>query len=207
MRCPAATVVDPERPVLIALCGLPFSGKSTLARRLAERPGWVWLETDEIARKSHAAGATLPRSRRDWVEVYRESYLRLEADLAAGRTVVYDATNFRRLMRDRLRQSAARWSAPVLVVVVDTPAEVVAQRRRANLGAQTRPNVPDADFDDVAARFQWPTPDERPLRYDPEAPFDAWFATMQAMLRCEAFRTTAPPPGPVGAVERRSVRD
>jgi predicted kinase len=186
-------VVDPERPVLIALCGLPFSGKSTLARRLAERPGWVWLETDAIARESRAADVTPPRSRRDWVEVYRESYLRLEADLAAGRTVVYDATNFRRLMRDRLRQSSARWSAPMLVVV-DTPAEVVAQRRRANLGAQTRPNVPDADFDDVAARFQWPTPDERPLRYDPEAPFDAWFVTMQAMLRREASGTAAPPP-------------
>ena len=95
----------------------------------------------------------------------------------------------------------------MLVVVVDTPAEVVAQRRRANLAAQTRPNVPDADFDDVAARFQWPTPDERLLRYDPEAPFDAWFATVQAMLRREASRIAAPPPGPVGAVERRSVRN
>ncbi len=95
----------------------------------------------------------------------------------------------------------------MLVVVVDTPAEVVAQRRRANLAAQTRPNVPDADFDDVAARFQWPTPDERPLRYDPEVPFDAWFATLQAMLRCEASRITTKPPGPVGAVEWRPMRD
>ena len=167
-------------PLLVILCGMPFSGKSTLARRIAGETGWALLETDAIARAlGHAPGTTMARA--DWAATYRESYRQAASHLAAGRSVVHDATNFRRMMRDRLRVLAVPLGARAAIAVVDAPIGTILARRAANRLAPSRPDVPSADLDDVRARFECPANDEPWLRWDPDADLTAWLARLDAV--------------------------
>ena len=162
------------RPVVYVLCGVPFAGKSTLARAMAARLGAVHLEIDVVVRELDLGGEGGHLARAAWVAAYREAQRRLDRLLADGRSVVYDATNFRRLMRARVRAIvAARGADAVTVLVVPPPAEVAAQRAR-NRREPTRPDVPETAFTEVAAGFQPPMPDEEAVAYDGTEPMDAW---------------------------------
>lgn len=161
---------------LIMMCGLPFAGKSTLARAVAAHLGAVHLETDAIntERGLGANGAAI--TTREWAATYREAYRRLEASLCAANTVVYDAVNYRRVQRDQLRRIARRCDATVQVIFVTTPAEQARQRLKRNRVRRTRFDVRDEDFAEVASRFEPPTADEHVLHYDGNEPIEQWLA-------------------------------
>jgi predicted kinase len=158
------------------LCGLPFAGKSTLARELAARLGWTHLEVDAIHRERGQGLHGEQLSRQSWIDAYREAYRRLDELLRDQRTVLYDATNFRRAQRQRARQIAARHGATACVLYVTTPAMAAQQRLHQNRQLPARADVHDIDFAAVAAQFQPPTADEDMLQYNGAAPVAVWIA-------------------------------
>ena len=168
------------QPRLVILCGVPFAGKSTLARALAARPGWVLLEVDAINRDRGAGSRDGRLSRAEWTATYREAFRRLDGLLAEGRSVVYDATNGRRRMRDRLRQIAAVRGARAVVVLVEPPLVEVRRRRETNRLTPRRPDVHDDDFAEVVSGFQAPGEDEGAVRYDGSTPVAEWIAARVA---------------------------
>lgn len=108
---------------VIWFCGLPSSGKSTLARRVAaesERPALV-LDGDEVRdaiRPQHGYDET---SRAE----FYETLARLAALAASqGFRVLVPATANRRRYRELAQRLAPRW----LEVFVDTPFDVCAAR-------------------------------------------------------------------------------
>lgn len=46
-------MIKSDSPVKLLICGLPGSGKTTLARELQERWGCVWFNADEIRQQIH----------------------------------------------------------------------------------------------------------------------------------------------------------
>lgn len=158
---------------VIVLCGLPFAGKSTLARALAERLDLVHVEVDQAVRETaeYVPGAPIPRSA--WITAYRVSYRRMEAALAAGRSVVLDATNYRRLHRDLIRAKAARLGAETTVVSIAIAAAEIDARRERNRRSPTRPDVGQDDFAMVQRDMQAPGPDEHPILYAPGMSIDS----------------------------------
>jgi predicted kinase len=158
------------------LCGLPFAGKSTLARRLAERFGWAHLEIDAIMRERGIGfnGEEIHRSA--WSAAYREGYRRLALLLDEGRSVVYDATNFRRLQRDQVRRIAAKGGATTRLIYVQTPEGEAQRRRQRNRVERLRVDVRDEDFAEVRDRWQPLDADEDALVYDGSSPIDQWIA-------------------------------
>jgi len=165
------TVVVPR---LLILCGLPFAGKSTLARALAAALGAVHLELDAVNRERGLGLDGSPISRSAWTATYREGRRRLEGHLAAGRTVVYDAVTFRWAHREQLRRVARRHGASATVVWVATPVAEIGRRRRANREHRTRRDVRPADFALVAGGFEPPRADEAALVYDGSVSPAAW---------------------------------
>ncbi|MEA2584201.1 MAG: hypothetical protein QOF33_2286 [Thermomicrobiales bacterium] len=161
-------------PRLYVLCGLPFSGKSTLARAMEHRLNLVHVEVDRVhAERGLALNGWIP-SRGDWIAAYRASYRRLEEALRDGKSVVFDATSYRKIQRRRLRRMADAHRVPTTVVYLDISAQEAQRRRSENQHSPVRAGVSDEDFAMVANEFQTPEGDEEILRYDATLPVDDW---------------------------------
>jgi len=161
---------------LYMMCGLPFAGKSTLARALATHLDAVRLETDAINTERGLGSNGAAITTREWAATYREAYQRLEALLRDGYTVVYDAVNYRHVQRDQLRRIARRCGVTAQVIFVATSVERARQRLELNRVQVARFDVRDEDFAEVANRFEPPTADEHVLHYNGDEPIEQWLA-------------------------------
>lgn len=111
-------------PRLIALSGLPASGKSTVAATLACRIGAVYLSSD-IVRKRLAGIDARERVRDEWrtglyspemtERTYAELRARAERLLRQGHAVILDAMHGRRSERDAVRVLASGQGVPHLI--------------------------------------------------------------------------------------------
>jgi predicted kinase len=136
---------------LVLLAGLPASGKSFLAARLA-RPLRAALLHSDVRRKRLAGLATTDSARAGWgeglysVEQRQGTYRSLLEDavhaLRSGRSVVVDASFSRRAFRRPFVDAAVRLGVPYCFVHVSAPEEVV----RARLAARGPESGSDADF-------------------------------------------------------------
>jgi uncharacterized protein len=141
-------------PSLIVVCGLPATGKSTIALALAERSGFELFNSDVI-RKRLAGRAPADRAAADYGagiysrELTAATYQALldEASraLRAGNGAIIDATFKDVAERERLRDLARRMGAPIAFAECVLVAEQ-ARRRLAERAA--RPDaVSDANWD------------------------------------------------------------
>lgn len=159
---------------LYIMCGLPFAGKSTLARALAGREELMIIAIDDINTERGLGVNAAPISPEAWNGTYAEAFRRLDAALAAGQSVVFDAGSFTREQRDDLRGIAAQRCARARVLWVDVPPEVATARWQRNRETGERYDVRDEDFAQGLATFEPPTPDEDVLRYDQSLPVEVW---------------------------------
>jgi predicted kinase len=131
------------RPVLVVLSGLPATGKSTFASRLAELVPCVVLESDAL-RKALVPKPTYTaeESRRVFAAIHA-----LTVELLSGKhTVILDATNLKEAHRGPLHAIARRAKAGLVVVRLTAPERVV----RARLSRR------DAGQRDGASEAGWP---------------------------------------------------
>lgn len=116
---------------LLVLVGLPGSGKSTLARR------WVDADPAHRARVSRDDLRMMLHGRLAWEQEWQEDQVTtaqhalVAALLAAGISVVADATNLTARHRQALAEIARQAGARVVVQVVDTPVEECVARDAA----------------------------------------------------------------------------
>lgn len=103
-------------PILIATAGLPASGKSTFAARMAEK-GFVVISPDTIREQLTGNMADQSKNR----EVFIHARANAIAALEAGWPVLIDATNVRRKDRREWRNLAHACNATFVVVWFDVP--------------------------------------------------------------------------------------
>jgi predicted kinase len=123
---------------LVAVCGLPGVGKSTVARRVADRLEAEALRTD-VVRKERFDDPEYTDA--ETAAVYDELLARAADRLAAGDRVVLDATFKSRERRLEARDLAEDLDCGFRLVHVDCEASVVERRIAA------RDGVSDADFE------------------------------------------------------------
>ena len=161
------------KSTLYILCGLPFSGKTTLAQSLASQFGFVHLDLDAIARAKNL----FPEkgiNDEQWGHVFEEVYQQIAAFLTSGKTVVVDAVNYDRAGRDRLRTIANHVGSSVYVIYINLPLREIEQRRQANRADPQRPPVRDEDFTELATQFEIPTIEENIIIYDGSQSIQEW---------------------------------
>ena len=161
-------------PRLLLLCGLAFSGKTTLARALARRLALPCVSLDEInaERGLSPGGRGLPAEA--WEGSHAVAETRLVATFASGRSAVLDDTGCFRWLRDRYRELARRHGCDTVVVFVDTPVEVIRARIDENTRASNRSTIIEEVFARHVAEFESPEPDERVVRFTPSDDIDVW---------------------------------
>ena len=165
-----------KEPHLYILCGLPFAGKSTLARELVSFRNFALLDMDAINGERGLGLDGQPISPDDWDITYAEFYSRIDRLLATGQRVIADAANFIRTQRDQLRAIAQKYHAQSTVIYVNLPAAVVRERWQRNRQSGQRYDVRDDDFAHVVDHFQPPTDDEHVIYYDQSLPLDEWIS-------------------------------
>ena len=119
-----------EGAVLIITVGLPATGKSTFARRLAGMTGAVVLESDAIRRLLHDPPTYSPR---ESFGLFRSIHAAARRLLEAGRPVIVDATSITEAHRRPLYALAEAAGVPLIIAQFQAPAGVVEGRlaRRA----------------------------------------------------------------------------
>ena len=128
---------------LVLLSGLPGTGKTTFAARLAPGLAALVLESDRVRRD------LFPRrryTRKESGSVFAAMRERAEAALGEGRNVIIDATNLRESERSGFLELAKRQRARVVAVRLTAPAATVRARlaepregaSEANIGVYNR---------------------------------------------------------------------
>jgi DegV family protein with EDD domain len=124
------------RPALIVLCGLPGSGKSHLARELADRLPLACLEADALRR---ALVRRPTYSQAESTRLFAACHALLDELLARGVPALLDATNLKEAHRRPLYRLAETQNARLVMVQVEATEEVVRDR----LTARELAAVPD----------------------------------------------------------------
>jgi predicted kinase len=146
-------------PTRYALCGLPFAGKSTVARELAKQVGAPIVRLDAINAERGLGLDGQPIPPHEWDRTYAQAYGRLDQARAANSSVILDHVNFTRAERGRVRQFAAQHGAIVQIFYLPVTAEAW-RRLLANRATGGRNDVRDEDFDLVVRHFE--APDDEP---------------------------------------------
>jgi predicted kinase len=153
--------------MLSIMCGPAFSGKSTLARKIAERTGsrliafdTMWIEED----KKHS----IPKDAEGWRYIRDKAQEEILQTLKEGVSVVYDDNNPKRDHREELKRIAETAGAEACVVYLDTSLVIICEREKANRISQDRHDVEPENFEKVLNDMEIPTADENLLVFAPD---------------------------------------
>jgi predicted kinase len=139
----AMRYLKPSPPIVIAVGGLPGTGKSTLARALAPllgaAPGALIVRSDEIRKRRYGAAPEqrLPETAYTAQEsdaVFSELGTMVESAAAGGHAVVADATFLDLAHRSMIEDAARRARVPFLGIWLSAPRAVLEQRVAARSG-------------------------------------------------------------------------
>jgi predicted kinase len=130
-----------ELLMLILVCGLPATGKSTLARNLSKRLKGILLRTDIIRKE------VFPEPRYTAEEkllVYNILTLIAWYLLLAKQTVIIDGTFYKKDLRDQIYKLANRSGRPFYVIQCVCSDRVIQERMSRRTGKRALPT--DADY-------------------------------------------------------------
>ena len=153
-------------PMVIAVCGLSGTGKTSVAEALAERTGFAHLSSDVFRKKlaGHSTVRPAPAAARASLyseEMGRRTYAAMMDEAArhlrAGDGVVLDATFQRRAHRAPVYELARASGVPLLFAECRCPEPEI--RRRLDVRVRSAAGPSDADWDVyLAQRGAWEDP-------------------------------------------------
>ncbi len=147
LACRYAATLPPA--MLLITCGLPGTGKSWLARRLAEDTGFEVVSSD-IVRKELAGISPSERRYEEFRSgIYGPEFTdrtyaalldRARGLLSGGRSAILDASFVRRVHRQQARRLAKETGAQFACIQIETPRELVRKRLERRKGDEWDPS-------------------------------------------------------------------
>ena len=172
------------KPTLYIMCGLSFSGKTSLAKQLAG-----FLEATVLSYDHDiwtVFKPTLPKDitkTDEWVFIETKAREHIAKLLQAGKNVIFDDLSVEVRDRDALRKTASENGANSIVVYMDTPIEEVIRRQKTNSITQERDVTSDENMRLVISQLQPPTTDEVAVTIRPDYVVSDVIAEIHALNR------------------------
>lgn len=164
-----------NKPTLYIFCGLPFSGKTVLTKKLTEKLGFASVNIDDIKFAHGYEWADDDRVPDEaWDKIFQESFDKTLEYLTQGKSVLYDCANQDRFSRDRLRGVATKGDFLTKVIHVDTPVTTVRERWLKNKTTKERFDLPEKIFQEAIDSYEPPTEDENTIVYNPSEVAEEW---------------------------------
>jgi predicted kinase len=114
-----------DRPILIVIFGLPGTGKTTFATALSNQLGIKHFNTDIIRSLS---GKSQQYDKENKALIYDEILKLTRLEFEKGKSVIVDATFYKKKLRKRFKVLAQKYDASVKWIEVCAGEEVVKKR-------------------------------------------------------------------------------
>jgi predicted kinase len=131
-------------PALVAVSGLPGTGKSYFCRKLAERIDLVILESDSLRKLLFPAPSY---SKEESTQLFRACHGLVGEFLQRGISVALDATNLEEHNREQLYHIADQSGAKLIIVRMEAPPDLVQQRLEGRSRKEDQSDHSEADWD------------------------------------------------------------
>ncbi|MDO8570830.1 MAG: ATP-binding protein [Candidatus Daviesbacteria bacterium] len=163
------------KPVQYVLCGLPFSGKTVLAKELEKRLGFARVSLDEI-KFEHGLSEVSDDdvSAKEWDKIFDDLENKVIKYLKNGKSTLSETAWITKEWRERARKVADKEGFETKIIYVDTSPELVRKRFLENRKIKTRFDLPDNIFEEALRDFECPTSEENVINYHQPADLDIW---------------------------------
>lgn len=136
---------------LYILCGLPFSGKSTLGKEVSEKFGYELISFDAVWQNSYAENKDIT-----YDAVLIDCRKQIANALAEGSTVVFDNTNAKAEHREDLKTIAEYMRMKTEVVYLKVSLDEIKKRRAKSLIDKSHHEVSDENFNTIVEHWEEP---------------------------------------------------
>ena len=128
--------------MLVLVCGLPASGKSTISRNIAKNLKATSLSTDIIRKKLFKNPTYTSEEKRI---IYKAMLLVAEYLLRSDRNVVLDGTFYKRSLRNQVYEVTKKTGAKLAIVECQASKNNIKRRMGRRAGRKNDPS--DANYD------------------------------------------------------------
>lgn len=156
------------------MCGVAFSGKTTLSKKIAEHKhatlvsqDMLWFEREKELGLDHD-------SDEDWDMVLQLSKGVVRDALTKGDSVVFDDISLKYSDRESLRGLAKESGAEPVIVYLDTPRNVQKERQAKNMETKEHHHVPEHIINWGLEELEIPRESEEIIIFRPDSDLADW---------------------------------
>lgn len=164
-----------SNPINYLLVGLPYSGKSTMAKYLEDNLGFSHINIDQLKWNrgyTNVGDDDVPDQ--VWDEIFLEADRILVDLLHSGKNVANEYAWITLDWRERTKKVATEAGFETIIIYIDISKEEVMKRWKDNLIKKDHFHWPEDEFKKILNDFEQPTNDEKVLRYDQSIPLEDW---------------------------------
>ena len=162
-------------PTLYLLCGMPFSGKTTLGKSIAQYLNVPYISLDEINEARGLKGGE-GITVEEWEKTHFLARKQLEILIQSERDLIIDDTSCFRWLRDRFRNLAFKYDYQTTIVFLDLPLTEIWRRMENNQKKQMRHLVRPNIVREMAKTFEPPQEDENVIKYSANESIEQWIS-------------------------------
>ena len=160
---------------LYILCGLPYSGKTYLAKEIVKQFGFIQVSIDDIL---FAKGFDWDHFEQigpaGWQSIFNQAFSDIKLALKEGKTVIYDSANQDRSSRNKLRTLAQEAGVEFRIIWLNIPLPILKQRWLANQTDKKRFHLPDYLFQAAVDSYEPPDSEDNVLELSEKDNLTDW---------------------------------